>query len=544
MDEKHADPQEPAPEGSGGEPRYATVADYLRTIRRHKLLIAVFTILFAVVAAVLSLNAPKKYEATAQVIFQDPLQGLQLLPGNQSVPTESPTTRSAANAQLITRPAVSRKVKKLTKSKLTPDALAATISTQVGVQTNIVNITATTGDPELAAKVANAYANAGRSVGAKQALKTFDSVINQLEDRIKEVQRRKLDPGNEAIQLTPLQSSLAQVRTVREVSEPVQIASRAEIPSGQISPAPKRNTVLGALLGFVFGLIAAFIRDALDRRIHSAHQVSEELGMPVLGRISEDALGHPGLVANGAAPMSESDFEAFRVLRMNLAALGDGRRAKGTVLVTSGLAEEGKSTVSMTLASAAALAGQRVLLVECDLRRPVFAKRLGIDAAPGLSDYLRGEAAPQEILQLVSLSAPASVNSAAGLLRRGKRAGSDSADEPDVAAKMTVIAAGTKGGGPAELLISEAFDTLLDNVSNAYDLVVIDSSPLLSVVDPLEIAPKVDTILTCVRAQQTTSDQIRATRAALENLPSRPMGAVVTGIKSGDPDAYDYYYGY
>lgn len=533
MEETQEDRSAPKPES--GATRYATLSDYLRTIRRHRVLIAITTVLFAAIALALSLNSPKTYQATAQVIFRDPLQGLQVLPGSQATPTESPVTRAAANAQLITRPVVNARVKKLTKSTLSLDALAATVSTQVGVQTNIVNVTASTGDAALAAKVANGYAQASKQIGTRQTQRSFKAVVKQLEDRIAEVKSRNLDPGSKNLQLGNLQNQLAQVKTVSEVSQPVQIASQAEVPGGPVSPAPKRNTVIGGLLGFVFGLIVAFIRDSLDRRIHSAQQVHEEMGLPVLGRVSNRALGHPGLAANGKTPMVESEFEAFRVLRMNLAALGDGKRAKGSVLITSGLAEEGKSTVSMTLASAAALAGQRVLLVECDLRRPVFARRMGINASPGLSDFLRGEATPQEILQTVPLSAPARPDEK-GKIPKG-------AGEP-ANVSMVVISAGSPTSGPAELLVSATFDNFLEKVSRAYDLVVIDSSPLLSVVDPLEIAPKVDYVLACVRAQQTTRDQIRATRASLENLPDQPMGAVVTGIKHNDPDAYDYYYGY
>jgi tyrosine-protein kinase Etk/Wzc len=104
-----------------------------------------------------------------------------------------------------------------------------------------------------------------------------------------------------------------------------------------------------------------------------------------------------------------------------------------------------------------------------------------------------------------------------------------------------VIAGGTRVQNPAELLISDRFKDFLEKVSKAYDLVVLDTSPLLAVVDALEILPQVDAGIVCVRVQQTTREEARAARAALGALPPRPMGAVITGMRRGDPDAYDYY---
>jgi capsular exopolysaccharide synthesis family protein len=300
-------------------------------------------------------------------------------------------------------------------------------------------------------------------------------------------------------------------------------------PTGTASPRPIRDTGIGLALGLVLALLAAFGRDALDRRLRSSHEVHEELGLPVLGRVSRTAFGYAGLARNGLAPMSDVDFEAFRVLRMNLAYLAKGDPVR-SVLVTSGLPEEGKSTVSAALASAAVLAGQRTLLVECDLRRPCFARRFGIQPQPGLADYLVGNANPQDILQTVELVEPVRVN------------GSKGAPQPsDSAGTLVCIAAGSLVSNPAELLISERFTDFLEKVSKAYDFVVLDASPLLAVVDPMEILPRVDAAIVCVRVQQTTREQARAARVALSTLPDRPMGAVLTGMRRGDPDAYDYY---
>ena len=177
------------------------------------------------------------------------------------------------------------------------------------------------------------------------------------------------------------------------------------------------------------------------------------------------------------------------------------------------------------------MAGARVLLLEGDLRRPSFARRLGVSASPGLTEYLRGTAEPQEVVQLVDLYPPQS----------GEKAGGPA--EPAVA-RLACIAAGSHGGDAAELLASARFSHFISEVRGAYDLVVVDSSPLLAVVDPLEIVEQSDAVLLCARVHKTTRDELRAARSALGNLPERPYGAVITGLRRDGPDAYPYYYGY
>jgi Mrp family chromosome partitioning ATPase len=191
----------------------------------------------------------------------------------------------------------------------------------------------------------------------------------------------------------------------------------------------------------------------------------------------------------------------------------------------------------MSLASAAAVGGQSVLLVETDLRRPCFARRLGINATPGLTDYLQGSASPSDILQVVELVEPPTM---------AMPNGSTTAMNATAAAKRSLVCltAGTATATAAELLSGPRFRDFLGKVSRAYDLVVLDTSPMLAVADPLALASEVDVVLVCVRSDQTTRDQVRSSREILSHLPTHKAGAVITGIKGGDPDGYGYYYGY
>jgi Mrp family chromosome partitioning ATPase len=185
------------------------------------------------------------------------------------------------------------------------------------------------------------------------------------------------------------------------------------------------------------------------------------------------------------------------------------------------------------VAAANAAAGKRTLLVECDLRRPCLADRLAVNRKPGLSDYLAGQASPADIVQVVKLTET-------GSNANGKNADASPTADAE-AGRLVVIAAGSQSIRPAELLGSKRFQTFLQEITAAYDTVVIDTPPLLSVSDTLEIVPLADSVLLCIRADQTTRDQARAVQDALARLPERTTAVVVTGLKPGREHDYGYY---
>jgi tyrosine-protein kinase len=513
-----------AREREGEVARYSSLTDYLKVVRRHRVLIIAMTLALGVLAFAFSKTQATTYQAEAQMSFGDPFANLTLLNAGSGIPQESAAVRAANAAVLVTSPRTERVATKMFKDGPPP---GCSIDASVLVETNNVAVDGTCRTANGAALFTNTYAKAARKIGNAQARAQIARVARALSDQIKQAKKSPVQ-GITGPTVTALEQQLSRVEAVKQSATPVQIVQPATPPTSTASPRPIRNTVIGLALGFVLALLAAFGREALDRRLRSSQEVHEELGLPVLGRVSHTALGRAGLARNGQPPMTDADFEAFRVLRMNLGYLAKGEAVR-SVLVTSGLPEEGKSTVSAALASAAVLAGQRTLLVECDLRRPCFAQRFGIQPQPGLTDYLLGNAGPQDILQTVELSEPVRVN------------GSAAPQPSDSAGTLVCIAAGSLVSNPAELVMSERFKDFLEKVSKAYDLVVLDASPLLAVVDPMEILPHVDAAIICVRAQQTTREQARAARTALSTLPERPMGAVLTGMRRGDPDAYDYY---
>jgi capsular exopolysaccharide synthesis family protein len=249
----------------------------------------------------------------------------------------------------------------------------------------------------------------------------------------------------------------------------------------------------------------------------------------MLSVVVDDAMG--GVPVSGSGGDGQiAAMNSFRMLRTNLNFLDVDDPPK-TVLVTSALAEEGKTTVSIGLALAAAAGGRRVLLVEADLHRPVHAERLGIRTQPGIADYLGGEASPTDVLQTFEFVDPAASNI------------KGDGDGPQKSSLIS-ITAGSRTPWPAELLGSERFADFLQKVRKAYDLVVIDSGPILGVPETSELIPQADSVIFCVRLGRTTTEQAEAGRDALARLPKRPSGLVVTDVSGRDRGYYAYAYSY
>lgn len=513
------------------EPRYSTLRDYLALLRRQRLIVIAVTLVFGGAALALSASQEEEYEAESAVQFNDIARDAQLL-GAQELPADTnPLVNAAVKAEEVTSLQTAKRVKRELKTKLSPERLQDAVTTRVGSQTIFVQITARWGDPEFAASLSNAFATVVVD-GENQRLEDqLDTTVEDLQTKARGDLTNDLGALN--VDVLSARQNLIAIGNLRNAVEegtvvPAEVARRAEVPSAPASPKTARNTVLGLIVGLAIGLLVAFVRDSLDRRLRSGKDAHEEFGWPVLGRVGKSALGTTGAARgqNGAGYVAPADIEAFRILRTNMGALGSDPPVR-SVLVTSGVAEEGKSTVAAALAAAATAAGQRVLLVDGDLRRPVLAKRLGLPDGPGLAEYLAGKAGPQDILQTVSVSAVG---------------GGSNGSEADGTRTLVCIPAGNPEGEPAELLASDRCRGFLNKVSDAYDLVVIDSSPLLATADPLELMPHVDGVLICVRLPSSTSEEARAVQEAVRLLPERPTGLVVTG--AGATDGYYGYYGY
>jgi Mrp family chromosome partitioning ATPase len=234
------------------------------------------------------------------------------------------------------------------------------------------------------------------------------------------------------------------------------------------------------------------------------------------------------------------DWEQFRILRRNVELIA-GDSATQSICVTSAVSEEGKTTVALFTAFAAAAAGRRTVLIECDLRRPVLADRTRIRPAPGVSDFVTGTAQMTDILQTVPFTDPVGRNGAA---QETAATAQDSLTKRMFQHELTCITAGSRTDYATQMIESREFRELVDKLRSSYDVVVLDTPPLLPVVDTLELIGAADVILLCARVQRVRRDQARLSKQTLWRLPQRPVGLVVTGISRGeeyyDREYYEY----
>lgn len=290
------------------------------------------------------------------------------------------------------------------------------------------------------------------------------------------------------------------------------VVDPATAPSKPSSPKSLLYLVAGLGLGIFFGLAGALVVDLVDNRIHSAEDI-EQLEVPILGLIPTMQAKQP----TSPVPLLEAVHspygEAIRRLRSTLL-LSKSVMPPQVVLVASGSPGEGKSTISLNLAIAFAQMNQKVLLVEIDMRRPVLQKRLRLTQVGGLSQLLSGSESVAEQTTL-----------------------------PDMA-NLSLIAGGPVPPYPSELLSSDKFGQLIEDWKREYDIVVIDSPPVLPVTDVQSVAGHADAILLLARAGLTTRASLRRSyNMLLPHAKPSSIGVLLNAV-AVKSSAYYEYYGY
>lgn len=361
----------------------------------------------------------------------------------------------------------------------TPESLVKRITVTNPEATNIINIAATASSPKAAQQLADAW------------MKGLVSVIDDTDG----IDRK---PGTSPVM--------------------IYVAQTAALPEAPIFPSVPTALLIGGLLGLGGGIAFAMIRAISDRRVRGTDDVEQRLGVPVVGAVPkvDVVAAERRIVADDEAHAdARTDFavrESLRALRTNLQFM-DVDHPPRTIVVTSALPGEGKSTVAANLAMTLAAAGTNVVLVDGDLRRPTVASTLGLVAGAGLTDVLAGRARLTEVAQ----TAP---------------------DTPNLA----VLTAGTIPPNPSEVLGSARMHQLVKDLTK-HATVIIDAPPVLAVTDGAVLANQADGALLVVAVGKTTYDVVDKALNTLEKARGRVLGVVlnrvpVTGKQAGY--AYDY----
>ncbi|MFQ5537880.1 MAG: polysaccharide biosynthesis tyrosine autokinase [Gemmatimonadota bacterium] len=377
---------------------------------------------------------------------------------------------------------------------------------------------------------------------ARASLTQVESRLNELSRQLKEVRERQRQfPDLEAqLQTLEAQRSLDEESYQFLLSQlyQAQITYAAASPYVEIlDPATgawpiqnrgRINVFLGALLGLILGVGAAFFLEYLDRTVRTSSDVESLLGIPVLGIIPrlrrlEDAHEEAGAMGGRGIPMVvamdplDPAAEAYRNLRMNLMFMTTEDEPIRTVLFSSPGPSEGKSTTAVNFAVMLAQQGQRVLLIDADLRRPSLHRTLDVLREPGLTNLLIGDAEVREAVR------------------------------PSILPNLDFLPSGPFPPNPSELLNTKAMARLLEEFEGRYDQIVLDSPPILAVTDAVILAVHTDGVVLVLRSGET--EQRTAERAVdqLRRVGVRVFGAVLNEVSAASPDEsyyLQYYYSY
>lgn len=437
---------------------------------------------------------------------------------------------------------------------LTYEELRAKVSAGIRRETQLIDISVRDIDPEQAAALANDIATAfatqirdAQLVQQNQARQDLElqigvvqASLNEKQQTIAQLGAPQLGPpdAQRQSQLTVTQSERddirkrldqlnAELQDLRVESlksaNSVTPVNEARVPTAPVSPRTLFNTILGALVGLVVaaGFVAVF--EYLDDTVKTAADVSRVTGLVTLGTIERfrqagrrlrglnEPAPSPAQVVTASDAYS-STGEAYRMVRTNLEFARSGRPNQ-TMLVTSALPGEGKSTTSANLAMAMAQTGRRVVLVDADLRRPSQHRIFDVPNATGLST-------------MFVMEQPTAI----GLLR------------PTPHETLHLLPSGPLPPNPAELMASERMEQIVTLLSADADIVIFDSPPLLSVADSATLAARLDGVVLVVDAGRTRSGALTRAVDLLNQASARIWGVVLNRVKAGGRDGYNYYY--
>lgn len=443
--------------------------DYLSILRRRWLSVLIVSLVTLALAAGVTYLTTKQYTATTRLFF-----GVQ---GGESVTdlaqgstfTEKQMT---SYAEVASSPLVLNRVIKTLQLPTTSTDLASHVTATAPTGTVILEIAVTDTDPTRAAQIANSIAQ----------------------------------------QLTSVAGDLVPDRPDGSQSVRATILAQAQTPTDQSSPQVARNLALGLALGLLLGVGVALLRHVLDTRIRSEQDVQVLTDSAILGVVPFDARAPVHPVAIEDDPLGARS-EAVRRLRTNLQFVDVADQAKSMV-ITSSVPGEGKTTTAINLAVSLADAGLKVVLVDADLRRPSIATYLGLEGAVGLTTVLIGRAELSEVIQ------------------------------PWRDSSLAILPAGQIPPNPSELLGSKAMKGLLQELTDTYDMVLLDTPPLLPVTDATVLSKLAGGTMIVVGVDRIHRAHLREAIESLTAVDANLHGLVLNKIARRDSNAYVYYTGY
>jgi succinoglycan biosynthesis transport protein ExoP len=471
--------------------------DYLVVLKRRKKLIAVIALVAVALAVAYTLSQTKIYTASAAVLVQPAIS-------TSSVTSQGTTINIQNEQQLLLSGPVARLAQQSMHSSVQPEHLLKQVQVTTPQDADVLEIHFSDPSPTVAARGANAFADAYLSYRRTQAQQEISGKVAGIQSQID-----GLGKNASAQVLAALEAQKAQL--LSSTIDPGTVILQAQTPSAPTSPNLPMNVALALFFGLFLGVVAAFVRERMDDRLRGRTDLEEVLAVPVMTMIPSvpgwrDRSGTQLVTIQ--APRSPA-AEAYRTLRTSMLVAASERGIK-TLMVVSAIAGEGKTTTAANLGVVLAQAGRRVVLISADLRRPRLHEFFGLESERGLADVLIGERRPWESL---------------------KSGGPDN---------LWVMTSGHIPEQPTELLQSPAMQELITDQREVVDFIVIDCAPVLAVADALVIAPLVDGVIFVADAMSTPRGAVIQARAQLDQVGARMLGAVLNNVEAGG-SGYAYY---
>lgn len=497
---------------------------YLGIILRRKWIILIIAIVVTIAAAILSLIATPQYVSTATVRVAT-FGGQGDLTDAGKVDINYSQLIMQTYASILT----TGKVRSEIKAELGLEAFPQ-LTADLVPNTELMRIRAEATDPNVAKDIANLGAvkliEQSQALYAGSGTSTLDILEEQitrvqleLDEERAEYERLLQDAPDDTVGLDAISKSIAlkentqngllqqfeRVRTERALqSNQISIIEDASASTNPAKPRHEVNIGLGVVVGLVLGMAVALLVENLDNTLYTVHQIETITESPTVGRIpsSEEKLKIIRL-----DNLFQSELEAFRRLRTNLLA-ADVRMTNQAMLVTSAEHGDGKSTILANLAVVMAQSGRRVLVIDCDLRRPAQHNLFDASNKHGLTDVLLGNMTQDEVVQATNYS------------------------------RLEVITSGDLPPNPTELLGSPQMAEFLDAIKSEYDMVLLDTPALFSVIDAAVLVPLVESVVLVVARAQSRRDALAAVRQQLTNVQAKAINVVINRMEKSNSFAY------
>ena len=526
-----------------GSPAQPHLTDYVRPLWSHKWLILAVVLLATLLTYGFSSRQPDVYTSGTLVYVKDPGDPVSGVPSPQS------TDRAVQNqaSLLYSRDTATTVAGKINYTGTADDLLRhVNVTSRAGE--DFVSVTAKAPSGREAAVIANAFA-------AEFASLINDAFSSRLDEALRFSKRQLAQLPRSALKQIAgqnLSDQVARLEVTRQVPPTIaQQVDPAVVPSSPSSPKPVRNAIGAFILSLLLAIGLAFALERFDRRLKRPEEVEELYGAPLLA-VLPHAGGPAAAPAHGEVTLGAAFREPFRVLRTNieLATLDAPAR---TIVVSSALPGEGKSTVVRNLALAFREAGRRVAVVEGDLRQ--LAPLFGSSAGRGLTEVLRHEATLDEVTvqigssipgfdELVRLNARPGVD--AGPNGAGGANGSSNGSNGHAAAvagrgALSLLHRGAPPSNPPAVLASDRVREVLDELRATYDVVLIDSAPLLTVTDTVPLLRYADAAIFVSRLGTTTRETAKRLVEVLARVPDvHLLGVVANDLSRLEAAGYGY----